>query len=694
MRILYVLPESGLTGGGGIATYHRHASRAILDAGHESYLFTWVIDHSGKKAPSSDSKSRIISVSEAQISQNFGPGPLNVALSFHLLPDLLRAISDFEPDIIESSDFMAPMYAYLVHRRAGMLDKKLVRPVVLYNHGMNREVYRASADIPSQWQRQQLAAERSVMRWADRALVPSHTAMVNINFQMGHTSNSTILPEPYFVSGRVRQTKGIADRYIHMGRVSFPKGIDHVAHFLNVINPHVPVDEIKMIGRVEGTTFRTYSSKDYFINRLTPQLRSKVIFTGNIKPESMRDALNPGGISGYSLSFSNSETFNYAFLEMIEAGLFPFTYQNTAMAEFYPAAHKRWLIPNDFNMSSTAALVKEAKKFGSEVIDEISDYAFQVTKPSNFVSEYERIIAPLATPAVRQIRKYAADQVTVLMATRNPTDDIFKSIKSVTDQIQRPHLLVLSDGSDSKKSMAILKKIAHEKNTTLIISEANEGLCASRQKLIESCITPLAIFLDDDDILDKEYVKKTVDVFNKNNVNADAVLTWRQNFGLSSDLIINYNLEDYESLITNDFRMTSLIRLDVLKSLGFTPSMRNGEADDWDFWLRFFRDDYRAVILPEPLFKYNLRQGSMSWPWSKGQTALTSELLAHHAFTMAIEGKLPEAYLLDLYSQINQIETYSSSEKNEMKDLARRNPVVGGIAYFMFRMSRSIKKRL
>jgi glycosyltransferase involved in cell wall biosynthesis len=478
-----------------------------------------------------------------------------------------------------------------------------------------------------------------------------------------------------------------------MGRVSFAKGIDHVAHFLNVISPHVPIDEVKMIGKIEGTTFRTYSARDYFLNRLTPNLRSRVNFAGIIDRKAMRDAVNPHGIGGYSLSFSDQETFNYAFLEMLEAGLFPFTHHGTAMAEFFPATHQRFLIPEDFNLSSAVSLVQETKSFGSELLEEISDHAFQISDPSLFVSSYERIVSSIAAPQSRTSRGYSSKDVTVLMATRNPSESIVDSINAVTNQSQAPRLIILSDGSDLTQSEATLSALEREDDTTILRSKANEGLCASRQKLIEVCTTKLAIFLDDDDILDTDYVAKTLRAFNHNQIEADAVLTWRQNFGLSSELIFNYNLEDYESLITNDYRMTALVRLDVLKALGFTPSMRNGEADDWDFWLRFFQNGHRAVFVPEPLFQYNVRDGSMSWPWAKGQTALTSELLARRASKMLHEGKLPEAYLLDLYSQISQENTDSSSAKDEMRKLARRRPFAGNIAYFMYRMSRSIQKR-
>jgi glycosyltransferase involved in cell wall biosynthesis len=694
LRILYVLPESEITGGGGIATYHRHARRAMAEAGHETYLFTWRIRGAALKEKSAGPRARIVNVSKDLITKDFPGAPFNVALSFHLLPSLLKAITDFEPDVIESSDYMAPMYAFLVHRRAGLLDPKLVRPVILYNHGMIREVFRANADFPNRWEQQQLVAERATIRWADQVLVPSRAAMTKLEFQMGRVTNAVLLPEPYIVNRQQHIVDFRADRYVHMGRISFSKGIDHVAHFLNVISSDVPIEEIVMIGGLEETTFRTNNAENYFLERLTPLLRPKVILKGRVSFEVMRKTLNPDGLGGYSMSFSNQETFNYAFLEMLEAGLFPFTHIGTAMAEFFPPKRRRWLIPGDFNLSEVVHSVQEARRFSKEAIGEISAYAFEITSASRFLNNYERILTGVSITRKKNKHTYSPKDITVLMATRNPSEHIFESVGSVKEQTETASLLILDDGSDKEATSSILQKLDKTDGVSIIKSFANEGLCASRQKLIKACRTPLAIFLDDDDRLREDYIAKTLKVFNNNHIGADAVLTWRQNFGLSSELMINYNLEDYDSLITNDYRMTGLISVNALRSVGFVPSMRNGEADDWDFWLRFFQAGYRAVILPEPLFYYNHRQGSMSWPWSKGQTALTSELLAKNAFFMMKHQDLPEAFFLDLFSRVNYSQESVDGEREDFRALAQLRPVLGSLAYFLFRMSRSIRKRL
>ena len=65
--------------------------------------------------------------------------------------------------------------------------------------------------------------------------------------------------------------------------------------------------------------------------------------------------------------------------------------------------------------------------------------------------------------------------------------------------------------------------------------------------------------------------------------------------------------------------MTALIRTKILRDIGFDATRRNGEGDDWSFWLEFTGRGHTGVLLPEQGFLYRFRKGSMSWPWSEGQ---------------------------------------------------------------------------
>lgn len=702
MRILYVLPETSVTGGSGIATYHRHASRVLSEAGHETCTLTWKVDtrpsQDTQEVEHIDSNFVCINIEKEKLARDFGSHPLAVAISLKLAEHVERYVAEWNPDVIETSDYLAPLYGYLARRRAGILKKQQQRPVIAYNHGMLREIYRADARLPDMWKRQEFAAERTALRWADRVLVPSAAAMTKMQRQMGRVNQAVLCPEPYVPGSMKGPADKPADRYVHMGRVDYAKGVDTAAHLINILQTMAPIDEIVMIGGVSTTPFRTPEGDQYFLSRLPRKLRSRVRFTGRVSFDERSAALDPDGAGGYSLHFSDQETFNYVFLEMLDEGLVPLTMARTAMAEFLPAHLDSTLIPQAMEIDTVRPAIEAIRARPAAYLEEIREHAFALTSPAAFLERYEQQVAQLCEKPARTIRPilqrvYTANDVTVLMATYNPGPSIEESVASVLSQTRMPGLIILDDGSDDPAAIARLDALAARGNSIVLHrSPANEGLCATRRKLIRHCETELAILMDDDDLLDSHYVEKTLASMNDNPVGADSIVTLRQNFEESEERVLNFNLEDHELLLTNDYRMTALIRTAVLRDVDFSPTLRNGEADDWDFWNRFREKGHKLVLYPEALFKYRFRQGSMSWPWSAGQTALTAELVSRSAANAIRSGTVPEDFLLDVYCAL--LSPDQTTERSFMSHKRKTHRILGTILYFLHKQSYSLAKRL
>ena len=126
-----------------------------------------------------------------------------------------------------------------------------------------------------------------------------------------------------------------------------PKGLDHVIHFLNVVSSFSEIEEIVLIGGVLQMPFGCDEATKYLFSRLDKTLHNKVALRGAV-PSSDVDALLKGG--GYSLNFSRTEAFGYAFIEQMDAGLIPFTMVDAAMAEFYPDDLRELLLPSTFDL--------------------------------------------------------------------------------------------------------------------------------------------------------------------------------------------------------------------------------------------------------------------------------------------------------------------------------------------------------
>jgi glycosyltransferase involved in cell wall biosynthesis len=262
---------------------------------------------------------------------------------------------------------------------------------------------------------------------------------------------------------------------------------------------------------------------------------------------------------------------------------------------------------------------------------------------------------------------YAGDDITVLMATYNNPDIIKETVASLRSQsVQAGLIVVLDDGSNLPEALQTLDWLETLPNFKVVRSLSNEGLCACRVKLLEHANTPLSIFVDSDDLLAPDYFKKTLAALNESPEKPDAVLTWRRNFGSSNELVVMNLLGDHYHLLRNDFRMTALIHTEVLKRIGFDSSMRNGEADDWLFWLNFNRLGYKAVMVGEALFHYRFAEGSMSWPWSEGQATLTGIDIAK--FLAAHRSELSDQAFEDLYAERIWHQLNTSSDQQQGYD--------------------------
>jgi GT2 family glycosyltransferase/glycosyltransferase involved in cell wall biosynthesis len=706
MKILIVTPESPHKAGGGIATYAKHAAAAHRATGHDVYFFTWKHGSSAAKAglrEVDDGRTRILDINDAAVWKAFPAGPFNVSLSHFLFPYIKRFVADIRPDVIESTDYLSPLYVYLMARRSGRLGEFSNIPVTHYNHGLVREIYRANASIPAIAVQAELAAERMVLKWSDKVFAPSQTALQVMHRQLGAVGNEIVSPEPYKFDCEEGTPPGERKaRFVHLGRVSIAKGIDREVQFLNLLRSITTIDAIDYIGSIGDTPFK-HDRADAFIKaRLHPSLQAVVNFLGNVQPDAVL-ARCAGG--GFGLNFSLTETFSYSFLEMLSAGLIPLTVGQSAMAEFYPEDLRGALLPFDFCLS-TVSRSYDAAVSTRDYRDQILAHAKDMTDYERFSTTYAKAIDELKG---RRIYAVAAGQsrvgrdVSILMATYNDRDTIKDAIASVKEQTVRPReLIIVDDGSTDQGALAIFEELKRDPLVRMIHAPANEGLCATRQKLISACTTDLAIFLDSDDELAPTYIEETLGAYSFSQGTAQAVCTLRKNFQDSSEEIIFFNFDDSNIFAQNNLRMTALIETQALRKLGFSGSMRHGEADDWDFWLRFKNLGYQLICVPELLFRYRFRNGSMSWPWSHGQVALTADLVSQRLKEAIDQNLVTPIAILDLMSN-----TFGAAANARSADLPRgtgrlkhvenlrvRRPRVASVLTASIRLTTGLAKRL
>lgn len=228
--------------------------------------------------------------------------------------------------------------------------------------------------------------------------------------------------------------------------------------------------------------------------------------------------------------------------------------------------------------------------------------------------------------AVARPRASISD-VTVLIPAYKPIHEFMETVDSLAAQTAGIPKVVICDDGTPKSHQAWFDYARAVLPECTIVRQPNSGLLASRNTLIAACTTPLSIFVDTDDLFAPTLLERMLEAWNESPIQPDAVLPQRRNFGETQELILRHLLGDHMHYVENDYRMTALIRTEILAEIGFDSTRRNGEGDDWIFWLDFDSRGYRGIMVPEAGFLYRFRKGSMSWPWSEGQNVGTQTML-------------------------------------------------------------------
>ena len=103
--------------------------------------------------------------------------------------------------------------------------------------------------------------------------------------------------------------------------------------------------------------------------------------------------------------------------------------------------------------------------------------------------------------------------VSVIVCTRNRPKDIVRCLNSILDQTFSPHEIVVVDSSDSSATQLAINQLMSQPAIKLLYRHTRPGLTLQRNAGVKCSSGDLLIFLDDDVILEKEYLRGMLDAF-------------------------------------------------------------------------------------------------------------------------------------------------------------------------------------
>lgn len=224
--------------------------------------------------------------------------------------------------------------------------------------------------------------------------------------------------------------------------------------------------------------------------------------------------------------------------------------------------------------------------------------------PENAIPEHRPIwFRPLPAP-----EPHAEPRVSVVVTCYNLGEYLHESLSSISAQtLKDMEAVIVDDGSTDPCTVARLDALAEE--GWRILRTENRGLPAARNLGIQNTRAPFICCLDADDRLRPSYLEKAL-----------ALLEATPEMGFVSCF---YELFDEASgacryprprlpgmLARNEAPVSSLFRREAWAAAGgyceSLPAMQ-----DWDLWISILEEGWQAGLLPETLFDYRVRAGSM-----------------------------------------------------------------------------------
>ena len=185
-----------------------------------------------------------------------------------------------------------------------------------------------------------------------------------------------------------------------------------------------------------------------------------------------------------------------------------------------------------------------------------------------------------------------------------------EAIESALGQTYKKIEIVCVDDCSTDNSAEVIREYAdrHE-NVKFIRQSVNGGVCAARNCAIDACLGEYILPLDADDIIDKEYVGKAVEVLNSK-PEVGIVYCGAKYFGRKKRRwklpVFDKNKILFENCI---FNCAMFRKKDFLTCGKYNTNMHGG-CEDWDLWLSFVEHGFEVYKLKEEMFfyrKYNTK---------------------------------------------------------------------------------------
>ncbi|UZH55638.1 glycosyltransferase [Salinimicrobium tongyeongense] len=202
-------------------------------------------------------------------------------------------------------------------------------------------------------------------------------------------------------------------------------------------------------------------------------------------------------------------------------------------------------------------------------------------------------------------------KISIVIPCYNDAPFIEKAVMSALDQTYiNKEVILVDDGSDIETKV-VLKKL--KPRLTQLISQDNKGQSFARNRGIMASTGEYIFLIDSDDFVDATFCEKAIQAFHdQGDVKIVSCYARRfyDNGGFNIFKTRGGRLKDF--LLENYALGTSMFRKDEAIKVGLYDEEMDKGFEDWEFFIRLLENGGEAVVIPEPLYHYRIRNDSTS----------------------------------------------------------------------------------
>ena len=630
-EIWYVSFERLESRGGGLGTYIRQVKRAAAAVDRPIRIFQ--IAQSESALRSLNGQTTIIDVPMIKTPAKDALGYW-MHLSWSFAEAILEEISNVgPPKAIELPDGFAVGYFLFQKKWTG--EKRLQNvPLLLCAHtpiGIIEEwIGNSLYALPNWWT---YRAEKWCFKAAD-AVITLSGMMERLLEQKGYFATDTVRfrsVNPFLPSHKVSApqqgqrnlTVGMASRMVNW------KGLPQV------IAMAVEAERQKLPIVFELCGHKTPDYEEFIASRKELFQNGRVVYLGTLSEEELQAKRQNWDCQ---LHPSPKDNLPYAVIESLAAGLPCLITKDNGVSEII-SDDLRDKIVVDFGSPSD---VLEKIMRIDEARDYLDSFDLSIFSPEAYFEGRDGLITSLTAqrrsrknfpfvdadqsreylrPTDRPIASASGARLTVVVPYYNMGSYIEETVQSVLRSSVPTEIVLVNDGSSDPASVRKLDDYRQHERIR-IFDVPNGGVARARNFGVTQVNTEFVALLDADDTVEPTYYQKAIQTLDSYD-NVGFVGSWCNDFkditGETVRYWVTYNAEPMPNIVMNNTNCQSLVyRTDLFRKYGMHDPELKMYLDDWDGMLGMLEGGCFGVMLPEALFNYRQRTGSI---FSTGRSA-------------------------------------------------------------------------